>query len=372
MSPTISPCIQVASSEDFHRGPLNQGGDTETPVELNTIMKKGTFLGVAAIMGAMVVTDAQADVGESMSGAGATRVGAIRGMEGFRASDVSGFRGARTSSQPKLVSSRRMITSRPAAYRSRSEFIRPSRRIARSEFVRPVAYRRGVTMRERRLSSARFADRDRFLVRRGEFIRPSRRIIRSEFVRPVAFRRGVVMRERRLSSIRFADRDRFLAPSASFVSSAYAPTYSSSYLPSDYYSSYNYPTASFTPTTYYTPTYYTPSTYYTTTTTAPRFTTITTVPRYTTVATVPRYTTVAAVPRYTTVTTVPRYTYALTGTPTLVSVQTQLANLGYYEGPLDGIMGPMTRSAILRYERDRGLPGFATVNRTLLISLGLM
>lgn len=39
----------------------------------------------------------------------------------------------------------------------------------------------------------------------------------------------------------------------------------------------------------------------------------------------------------------------------LASVQKQLAILGYYEGEIDGIFGPMTSNALSRYQADYGL-----------------
>jgi peptidoglycan hydrolase-like protein with peptidoglycan-binding domain len=38
------------------------------------------------------------------------------------------------------------------------------------------------------------------------------------------------------------------------------------------------------------------------------------------------------------------------------SVQQELARRGYYQGPIDGRLGPETRAAIRRYQQDRGLP----------------
>ncbi len=40
---------------------------------------------------------------------------------------------------------------------------------------------------------------------------------------------------------------------------------------------------------------------------------------------------------------------------TVASAQTQLARQGYYRGEIDGIVGPETRRAIMRYQSDRGL-----------------
>jgi hypothetical protein len=57
--------------------------------------------------------------------------------------------------------------------------------------------------------------------------------------------------------------------------------------------------------------------------------------------------------------------------PTSVQVQQELSRLGYYHGPIDGIIGPGTRSAIAGYQRDNGLHVTGTINSKLLDSLDL-
>lgn len=52
-------------------------------------------------------------------------------------------------------------------------------------------------------------------------------------------------------------------------------------------------------------------------------------------------------------------------------VQRQLAVAGYYRGPIDGIVGPMTRAAIYAYQRDHRLPVTANITWPLLRSLRL-
>jgi hypothetical protein len=52
-------------------------------------------------------------------------------------------------------------------------------------------------------------------------------------------------------------------------------------------------------------------------------------------------------------------------------VQRSLYELGYYYGPIDGICGPATRSAIIRYRSGRGLAVTAVIDRPLLVNLGL-
>lgn len=61
--------------------------------------------------------------------------------------------------------------------------------------------------------------------------------------------------------------------------------------------------------------------------------------------------------------------------PTLVErdnvafVQSQLNARGYGAGPVDGIMGPRTRSAIQRFQADTGLPVDGSMNDSLIASL---
>lgn len=50
-------------------------------------------------------------------------------------------------------------------------------------------------------------------------------------------------------------------------------------------------------------------------------------------------------------------------------VQKALKKLGYYNGPAEGIPGPGTRSAILRYQRDHSLPLTGTWSEDLLQAL---
>ena len=52
-------------------------------------------------------------------------------------------------------------------------------------------------------------------------------------------------------------------------------------------------------------------------------------------------------------------------------VQQALAQQGYYQGPIDGILGPMTRSAIERFQADHGLAVTAAIDQQTLASLGL-
>src|SRR5207249_693909 len=62
--------------------------------------------------------------------------------------------------------------------------------------------------------------------------------------------------------------------------------------------------------------------------------------------------------------------YAAPGDVT-VQVQRALAQQGYYYGPIDGILGPGTRSAIQRYQIDHGLAVTAAIDEQTLYRLGL-
>jgi hypothetical protein len=53
------------------------------------------------------------------------------------------------------------------------------------------------------------------------------------------------------------------------------------------------------------------------------------------------------------------------------AVQRALARRGYYRGPIDGAIGPMSRRAIARYQDDHGLPVTGTITSSLLRSLGI-
>jgi hypothetical protein len=53
------------------------------------------------------------------------------------------------------------------------------------------------------------------------------------------------------------------------------------------------------------------------------------------------------------------------------NVQAALQQQGYYQGEVDGLLGPVTRGAIAAYQRDRGLYTTATIDRPTLESLGM-
>jgi hypothetical protein len=61
----------------------------------------------------------------------------------------------------------------------------------------------------------------------------------------------------------------------------------------------------------------------------------------------------------------------LTPDQVVVNVQAQLQHDGYYSGPVDGVLGPMTRQAIAAFQADHGLAITSAVDRPTLSSLGL-
>jgi len=54
-----------------------------------------------------------------------------------------------------------------------------------------------------------------------------------------------------------------------------------------------------------------------------------------------------------------------------VQVQQNLAHDGYYNGPIDGVVGPGTSAAIADYQRDNGLRVTGSIDRPLLRSMGI-
>lgn len=49
-----------------------------------------------------------------------------------------------------------------------------------------------------------------------------------------------------------------------------------------------------------------------------------------------------------------------------MQVQISLLAAGYYDGEIDGIIGPMTRDAIERYQRDNGMAVTGTITPEVL------
>jgi len=55
----------------------------------------------------------------------------------------------------------------------------------------------------------------------------------------------------------------------------------------------------------------------------------------------------------------------------IANVQTALQQQGYYQGEVDGLLGPQTRDAIAGYQRDHGLYETASIDQPTLESLGM-
>ena len=68
----------------------------------------------------------------------------------------------------------------------------------------------------------------------------------------------------------------------------------------------------------------------------------------------------------------PIYAYnSLPPDQVVANVQTALQEQGYYQGEVDGLLGPLTREAIAGYQRDHGLYETAAVDQPTLDSLGM-
>ena len=68
----------------------------------------------------------------------------------------------------------------------------------------------------------------------------------------------------------------------------------------------------------------------------------------------------------------PIYGYGGLAPDEIVSnVQSELQRLGYFSYAVDGVMGPLTREALMRYQRDQGLPITGAVDADTVGSLGL-
>jgi peptidoglycan hydrolase-like protein with peptidoglycan-binding domain len=72
----------------------------------------------------------------------------------------------------------------------------------------------------------------------------------------------------------------------------------------------------------------------------------------------------APTPTHTTGTVTPAKPVTPTPAPSaaVATLQRQLGQLNYYEGPVDGLMGPHTTAAITYLQRDAGLPQTGTMN----------
>ena len=55
----------------------------------------------------------------------------------------------------------------------------------------------------------------------------------------------------------------------------------------------------------------------------------------------------------------------------IANVQAALQDQGYYQGEVDGLLGPLTRQALTGYQSDNGLYTTAAIDEPTLASLGL-
>ena len=66
--------------------------------------------------------------------------------------------------------------------------------------------------------------------------------------------------------------------------------------------------------------------------------------------------------------------YGYNGLPpdqVVVDVQEQLQRGGYYDGPIDGVLGPITREAIAAFQADNGLSVTSVIDQPTLATLGI-
>jgi hypothetical protein len=63
--------------------------------------------------------------------------------------------------------------------------------------------------------------------------------------------------------------------------------------------------------------------------------------------------------------------YAVSGNSSAAAVQVALARRGYYHGEIDGLIGPMSRNAIARYQASHGMDPTGAIDYYLLRSLGI-
>jgi Putative peptidoglycan binding domain len=59
------------------------------------------------------------------------------------------------------------------------------------------------------------------------------------------------------------------------------------------------------------------------------------------------------------------------GDASVSAVQSKLANLGYYRGPIDGVLGDQTEAALARYQQDHELSVTGTVTAATVQALGV-
>ena len=68
----------------------------------------------------------------------------------------------------------------------------------------------------------------------------------------------------------------------------------------------------------------------------------------------------------------PIYAYhGLAPDQVVANVQAALQALGYYDGPIDGLLSPATREALANYQRDQGLYATSAIDEATLAALGM-
>ena len=55
----------------------------------------------------------------------------------------------------------------------------------------------------------------------------------------------------------------------------------------------------------------------------------------------------------------------------IADVQAALQEMGYYRGEVDGLIGPLTREALTKYQADNGMTVTAVIDKPTLDSLGM-
>jgi len=55
----------------------------------------------------------------------------------------------------------------------------------------------------------------------------------------------------------------------------------------------------------------------------------------------------------------------------VANVQAALQQLGYYHGPINGVLDPATREALANYQRDQGLYTTSAIDEPTLAALGM-
>jgi hypothetical protein len=77
----------------------------------------------------------------------------------------------------------------------------------------------------------------------------------------------------------------------------------------------------------------------------------------------------ADVPQYDTDNAEPAYNEVPAADPTVQAVQTELTQLGYYNGPVDGFFGPATRDAVVKYQIANNLDVTGSLSQDMLQTL---